>query len=344
MAWIEKQEKIIMSMTPTSDTAISRPDLGQAVFETMQTAPTMGYIALMLMPIFRVFAQAANYPVIPKEALFNLLDTKRGPLGHYNRSGDDFEEGYYKTAENGLERRIDDRFSAIYSSKFDYELAIANILMNDILRAQEHRVANKLFSETHFKAAIAAETAWATIATAIPKDDVDKGKTDMRKAGIIPNTLAMTYPVFLKLTKNKHIQEQIFQIFPEAAKTGQVGIDHLKTYFDVEKVMVAGAQQNTAKRGQNADLTSIYDDTYALLCRSSDGDISEPCIGRTFLWNEGATDEVITEEYYSNEVRSNILRVRHDSSSAFLASFDEDQNVKSEISKACGYLIDVTGN
>lgn len=331
-------------MRPTSDTAIQRPDLGQAVYETMQAAPTMGYIGLQLMPVFRVPNQTATYPVIPKESLFNLLDTKRGPLGHYNRADGEFEEGYYKTAENGLERRVDDRFSALYSSKFAYELTIANILMNDILRAQEYRVANKLFSETNFKSAVAAGTPWSTIATAKPKDDVDTGKENLRTNGIIPNTLAMSYATFLDLTKNAAVQEQVYQLFPDAAKTGMVGIEHLKTYFDVERVLVAGALQNTAKSGQDATLASIYSDNYALLCKTSDGDISEPCIGRTFLWNEGASDEVITEEYYSDEVRSNILRVRHDSAEALLASFDQDNVVKSEIGKACGYLIDVTGN
>jgi len=331
-------------MQPTSDTTISRPDLGQAIYETMMAAPTMGYIGMELMPIFRVREYMASYPVIPKEALFNLLDTARGPTGSYNRADDEFEEGFYKTVENGLERRVDDRFSAMYSSKFAYEMTIANILMRDILRAQEYRVANKLFSETNFKNAIAAGTAWETVATASPKDDVATGKESLRSNGIIPNTLAMSYGTFLDVTKNAEVKTQIYQLFPDTAKTGQVSIEHLKAYFDVERVLVAGALKNTAKRGQDASLSGIWPDTYALLCKTSDGDISEPCIGRTFLWNEGAGEEVIAEEYYNDEVRSNIIRVRHDSSESLLASYDSDNTVKSAIGKACGYLIDVTGN
>ncbi len=331
-------------MIPTNDTTIQRPDLGQAVYETMQAAPTMGYIGMELMPTFRVSEQAANYPVIPKEALFNLLDTSRGPLGHYNRSDGEFENGYFNTVENGLERRIDERFSAIYSNKFAYELTIANILMNDILRAQEYRIANKLFSETNFKTAIAAATAWSTIASASPQTDVNTGKSSMRSSGIIPNTLAMSYSTFIYLTQNAEVQSKVYQLFPDAAKTGMIGIQHLETYFDIERVLVAGALKNIAKRGQDASLSDIWSSTYALLCKTSSGDITEPCIGRTFLWNEGASDEVITEQYRSDEVRSDILRVRHDSSEAYLASYDSDNSVKSEISKACGYLIDVTGN
>jgi len=328
-------------MKPTSDTTLQRPDLGQAVWETMQNAPTMGYIGLEVMPIFGVAETSAEYPVIPKEALFNMLDTKRGPLGHYNRSEDEFESGYYKTAENGLERRIDERYAAIYGSKFNYELTIANILMNDILRAQEKRTATKIFNTSNFSVTNAA-TSWATHATADPKADIETGKESLRGNGIIPDSLVLNHTAFNDLKLNADVQEKIYQLFPEAAKTGQISIDHLKTYFDVEQVLVAGALYNSAKRGQDASLADIWGSQYAMLCRTSAADITEPCIGRTFLWNEGASEEVIVEQYYSDEVRSDILRVRHDTAEAFMASYDEDNAVKSEISKACGYLIDCT--
>lgn len=328
-------------MRPTSDTALQRPDLGQAVYETLQAAPTMGYIGLEVMPIFRVMESAAEYPVIPKEALFNLLDTKRGPLGHYNRSEDEFESGYFRTAENGLERRIDERYAKIYGSKFAYELTIANILMQDILRAQEARVAGKIFNATNFSAHTVT-TVWSNIAS-LPKNDVETGKTTLRASGIIPNCLILNWTAFQNLKLNTAVQAQVYQLFPDAAKTGMVSIEHLRTYFDVERVLVAGSLYNSAKKNQNAVLSDLWGSEYAMLCRVASGDsadVIEPCIGRTFLWNEGAAQEVIVEEYYEEQVRSRILRVRHDTTEAFLASFDEDGTAKSEISKACGYLID----
>ena len=330
-------------MRPTSDTALQRPDLGQSVWEVMQEAPTMGYVGMQVMPYFPVARNAAEYPVIPKEALFNLLDTARGPLGHYNRSEDEFESGFYRTQENGLERRVDDRYLALYATLFDYELTISKILMNDIMRAQEYRIAQKLFSAANFTAHNAT-VAWATSDTAKPKTDVDAGKAAMRLLGIVPNCLVIPYAVFLNLQKVSEIKTQVYQLFPDAAKTGQVSIEHLRTYFDIPQVLVAGALYNNANRGQNADLAEMWGGRYAQLCRvaTPGADVIEPCIGRTFRWNEGAAQEVIVEEYYSKEVRSNILRVRHDTSEAFLASYDESGTVKSEISKACGYLIDTT--
>jgi len=330
-------------MRPTSDTALQRPDLGIAVSETMQAAPTMGFIGLQVLPIFPVAENSAEYPVIPKEALFNLLETKRGPKGTYNRGEEEFESGFYKTIENGLERRVDDRYAAIYGTKFNYELVIANILMGNILRAHEYRAATKIMNATNFTAHNAS-TAWSTHAANEISLDVDTGKETLRTSGLIPNTLILNWTAFVDAKKNAKVQEKVYQIFPDAAKTGRITIEHLRTYFDIERLLVAGALYDTAKRNQDASLSDIWGSQYAMLCKVDDGDVTEPCIGRTFLWNESGQGgpDVIVEEYYDNTVRSNILRVRHDTDEAFLASYDEDKAVKSEISKACGYLIDCT--
>jgi hypothetical protein len=50
----------------------------------------------------------------------------------------------------------------------------------------------------------------------------------------------------------------------------------------------------------------------------------------------------IVEQYREEGVRGDVLRVRHDSATSFLVSYDEDGAAKSEISKSCGYLIDMT--
>lgn len=328
-------------MRPTSDTALQRPDLGAAVWETMQNAPELGYIGQLVMPVFPVARTSAEYPVIPKEALFNLLETRRGPKGNYNRGEEEFESGYYRSVENGLERRIDDRFAAIYGTMFNYELAIANILFNNILRSWEYRIAAMIFNATNFTANNAATT-WATYATAEPKEDVEAGVVSLRANGIVPDTLILNWTAFRNAKLNADVQEKVYQIFPDAAKSGQITIEHLKTYFDVAKLFVAGALYNTAARNQNASLSDIWGSQYGMLCKTSDGDITEPSIGRTFLWNEGAAETIIVEEYYDDAVRSRVLRVRHDTDEAFLTSYDEDKAAKSEISKACGYLIDCT--
>jgi hypothetical protein len=332
-------------MKPTSDTTLSRPDLGQVVSEVMEGSIMMGFIGLSVMPIFPVAEYTATYPVMPKESLFNIHDVKRAATGGYNRVSEAFEEGFYKTNDNGLEYPIDDRQAAIYSTRFAYERVVATMLINKILRAHEKRVADKIFNTTNFTANNAS-TAWSTTASADPVYDVEEGKDSLRSSGIDPDTLIIPYDGLKWLRQNDEIKDMVYKVFPDAAKTGRVTIDHLKTVFDVPKVLAAGALYNNAKIGQNASLADIWGSRYAMLCKTAEGpgaDITVPSIGRTFLWNEGQNGSMpIVEEYREEGVRGNILRVRHDSSESFLSSYDEDGNVKSEISKACGYLIDMT--
>jgi len=333
-------------MRPTNDTTLSRPDLGQAVYEGMRAAPTMGFIGLQVMPIFPVAEYTSTYPVMPKEALYNIHDVKRSAMGGYNRVAEAFEEGFYTTNDNGLEYPIDDRLSAIYSSKFAYETTIAMMLIDKILRAHENRVAGKLFNVSNFSATNAT-TAWSTTASADPVYDIDEGKDSLRDNGIEPNTLIIPWVGYKWLRQNDDLKEQVYQLFPDAAKTGRVTVEHLRTVFDLDKILVAGAIYNSAKKGQDASLSAIWGSTYAMLCRTSSeaADITDPSIGRTFLWNEGQNGSMpIVEQYRDDKVRGDVLRVRHDSSESFLTSYDEDGSAKSEISKACGYLLDMTAS
>lgn len=329
-------------MRPTQDTTLSRPDLGQVVYEVMQESITMGFIGLQVMPVFPVAEWSATYPVIPKEALFNVHDAKRAATSAYNRVDEEFEEGFYKTADNGLEYPVDDRLSAIYTSKFDYDRIIVEMLMNKILRGHEKRVADKILSATNFTAHN-ADTSWATTASADPVYDIEEGKDSLRANGIEPDTLIIPYEGIKNLRQNDSVKDMVYKVFPDAAKTGRVTVDHLKTVFDVPKVLIAGGLYNSAKKGQSASLSDIWGARYAMLCKTANGDITEPCVGRTFLWNEGQNGSLpIVEEYREEQTRGNVLRVRHDSIESFLASYDEDGVVKSQISKSCGYLIDMT--
>src|SRR6056297_961422 len=230
-------------MRPTQDTTLSRPDLGQVVYEVMQDSPGMGLIGLQVMPILPVAEWSAAYPVIPKEALFNIHDVKRASTGGYNRVEEEFEEGFYKTADNGLEYPIDDRLAAVYKTRFDYERVISTMLMNKILRAHEKRVADKILSATNFSANN-ADTSWATTASADPVKDIETGKDSLRSNGIDPNTLIIPYEGIKNLRQNDGVKDMVYKVFPDAAKTGRVTLDHLKTVFDLENVWIAGGLYN----------------------------------------------------------------------------------------------------
>jgi hypothetical protein len=326
-------------MQPKKGTAQPRPILSAAATQVMTNAPLNGFVATRLLPYFTVPEAAGIYPVIPAAALFNVPETKRGERGAYSRSTEDFESGHFKTRENGLEMPVDRRFAAIYKTMLDLEMYITRLNLAKILRAQEVRVAAKVFNTNNY-ASTGASAAWDVAGTDI-KGDLDTGRLLMRARGIEPNALVLSDALYRKITKNTLVLAAAKDMFPDAAKTGTVTKAMVEAYLEVPEIIIAGAMKNTANRNKAASLSDIWPNTYAMLARvaSEDDDITEPCIGRIMRWNEGAGDEFVAETYYDDSVRADIVRNRHDTSEVLLQSINEDNGtVLSKISYYAGLI------
>lgn len=324
---------------PTNTTTVQRPDLGMAVTEYIENAPFSGFIGLEMMPIFPVPEQSATFPVLPKEALLSVPETKRAMRSNYNRGDWEFEEGYYATRENGWEEPLDDRERKLYQSKFDAELVATKRASSIILRSQEVRIATKTFNATNFTAhAVANE--WDDAANATPIDDINAGIMAVRAAcGMIPNTLAVSFSTFVNLKRCAQVVELLKYTYP-GEKINSMSPEQLAVVLNVERVLVGGAVYNGAKNGQNANIADVWNNEYAMLTiTSSAPDISEPCLGRTFLWTEDADSNSVVEQYREDPRRSDIFRCRHDTDESFIVSRDKDKNIVSNISQACSYLM-----
>ena len=328
---------------PTSDTAIQRPDLGALVYEYMQNGPSMGYIGLEVMPLFPVAYQSASYPVIPTEALLKVQDTKRAMRGSYNRSDYEFEEGYYSTKENGWEEPVDDRERNLYANKFDADVVAVRRATQHILRGQEKRIADKVFNATNFTNHD-VDNEWNDAANATPIADVETAKLAVRSAcGMVANTLVISYSTYSDLKQCADIVDRLIYTFP-GIDINRLTSQQLAAIFDVERVLVGGAVYDSAKKGQAASIADLWSNEYAMVTVTSSGDLTQPCIGRTFLWTSESPDNVVTEQYRDETRRSDIFRVRHDTDEAFIQSIDSSGTAKSTINTAVSYLLsNITG-
>lgn len=326
---------------PKAGSAVSRPDLGVAVDEFKLDSPTLGFIGPQVMPALPVSKQASEFTVIPKEALLAGGDTRRAMRGFYNRSDFEFERGFYATHENGWEEVLDDREVNLYKNLFSAELVASKRATGIILRNQEMRIASKVFNATNFTAH-AVTNEWDDKTNATPLDDVATGKKAIRSAcGMLPNTLIISYSTMQDLKRNAQIVDLLKYTFP-GEDINTMSAMQLAHILDVPKVLVGGAVKNTANKAQDAVIADIWSNEYAMLTITSDSDdMSEPCLGRTFVWDDesgGGEGNTIVEQYRSEGNRSDIYRVRHDTDERLIMSYTEAGAVQSNIAAAVSYL------
>ncbi len=293
---------------PTSSTTVGRPDLKSVLTEYIE-GPS-DFIGTHVLPTFSVERQAADYPVIPIEALLSIPNTSRRPRGEYNRSDFEFENDSYNCVENGWEEPVDDVEERLYSRFFDVEKVSAMRALGIIRRVQEKRIADMLFNASNFTAN-AVTNEWDDGANATPITDVKAGHLAIKNAtGLSPNTMVISYSTFLDLGVCAQIIDRIKYTNPDVERGN---IDHalLAKAFEVDRVLVGGGRYNSADKGLSASLSSLWSNEYAMLCvTSASQDVQTPCVGRTFLWTQDSPENEMVESYREEKTRSDIIRVR----------------------------------
>lgn len=297
---------------PTSSTTLQRPDLASLAWEYSLNAPMMGFIGTQIMPIFPVSEQSGDYPVIPIEAILKLNDTARNPRGKYNRSDYEFETDSYACKENGWEEAVDDVERKLYQRYFDAEQVAMKRAVDKLLRKQEKRVADIVYSTSNITNYGSVTTEWDTSATCTPRADVLDAKTTLRAAtGVNADSLAMSLEVFLNVLKSSELLSAYQYTAPLQSLNMEAQLKVVAQYFMVDNLYVSGAQYDSAKKGQSYSLSDIWDDEYVLLFKKGDAkDLMDPSLGRTFLWTADSPSNTVVEQYRDEEIRSDIYRVR----------------------------------
>lgn len=306
---------------PTSTTTVQRPDLGTIAYEYMQEASQRGFIGLSVLPVFETPLQSADYPVIPVEALLKLKDTARAPRGKYNRGDWEFEMGTYACKENGWEEPLDDSEANLYRRFFDAEVIATQRAVDIILRRQEQRIAAAVFNVANITQTAAVSIEWSTAATATPRANVSAAKTALRNAtGLDANVGVASRKVFDNLMLTKEITDAFRYTNPIEIGGYEAQARIAAQYFGLDKLLIGGAVYDSAKEGVAASIADLWDDEYFGVFKVSNGgmDLRDPCLGRTFLWTGDAPQNIVTEMYRDDTIRSNIYRCRQNTDSAFV--------------------------
>jgi len=305
--------------TPTSSLATLRPDIRGSFTEFDLEMNERGFISTRVFPVVDVASQAGVFGKIPVEELLQQRETKRAPGSGYARGNFRFETSTYACEEHGAEEPVDDREAKMYAEYFDSEVIAGLRARSAVLINAEQRVADAVFNTTTWTGAsltTAITDEWDDITNAVPLTNVDAAvKKVYDNSGLWANALIINQKVFRNLRRCKQVIDAIESSGAgQSSKQSDITAELLAQVFDLEFVIVAGSSKNGAKEGQAATPSQIWSDEYAMVCRvATSPDFREPCIGRTFHWSQdGSSIGGTVESYRDENVRANIIRVRHD--------------------------------
>lgn len=304
--------------TPKS-TVTFRPELAQLAYLYAVAASLRGFIGLNAMPIFEVPLQSAVYPIIPAEAFLKLPETARSARSAYGRGDYEFDDGTYFCRENGWEEPIDDSERKLYQRFFDAEVVATERAVDIILRKQEKRIAAKMQDATKIPTA-AVGVKWSTLATASPRSDVKAKIKAMRDSvGLEPDCLCISWQTFQNVLMCAELKDYLKYTTPYLIDTFEGQRKVVAQYLGLKDVQVGNAIYDSAKKGQKLTPANIWDDTKGTLCvlPTNGNDLRQPSLGRTFLWTDDTPENLTTESYREEQIRSDVIRVRQYTDEAY---------------------------
>lgn len=300
-------------MQPSSSLSTLRPDLGSMMSFDLE-ANRAKFIANRLLPILNVDLAADSFGKIPLKELLKRADTNRGAEGNYNRVKWQFTTDSYATDEHGLEGAVDQRNARKYANYIDAEADTARLVLHLVQLEAEIRVRDLLFPGTYTPTAVDVE--WSDPASSLPIDDIEASVRRVFTAtGVWPNAVVFNKLVFRNLRNSEQVLERIAASGAgDKIKASDVTTRMLAEVFDLDHVIVAEGVMNTANEGLTATPGHIWSSEYAAVGRiATSQSIIEPCLGHTFHWaGDGSQPGGLIETYYTEEVRSDVVRVRHD--------------------------------
>ena len=214
------------------------------------------YIAEQVFPTVKVQKKTGFYFVYDKDNLrvddderasgtranrinWNLTKTAYGPLVEHSLEGDIPYE-VRDAAESPLDIRTDTTLAITEKIWLRKEKKLATDLADTGILTQ-----NTTLSGT---------SQWDDYANSDPFDDVQTAKNEIKLNGLMPaNTLILSFEVFAKLIHHPDLLERI-KYSQKAVLTTEL----LASVFQVERVIVGSAVENTGNEGQTAVMAYVW--------------------------------------------------------------------------------------
>lgn len=300
-----------MSVIHTGSTARPKPELSRALMEF--DLDLQKYVASAILPIFPSKVQEGTITVVRREDLLRHENTKLAPGSTYGRGALRTEATTFACIKYGHEQQVTDEDREIYKTAFDAEVVKAKSALHKVLIDREVRTETLIMNTSTWTGA-----ALYTDNSSNPWDDVSKDIIGQVMAAIEKvragsgekaNALVLSTVQVNNVLQNTAIKAR----FPGSAViTRELILNNLVSIFGLEKLVECSGVYNSAAENQDAVMTDIWSDDYAMVARlaTTPDDLSEHCLGRTLRWMGDSGDGVDVSMYREPQTDSDVVKAR----------------------------------
>ena len=283
-------------MTVIQGGIVPRMDIALAVAEEMPDLDQ--FVSHRVFPIFET---AISTGPLPKFLRRNRVERLYKPkYGEFPTSALTVDiAATFDCKEAGFDELLDQKDKEILGGSRGedsarYWAALKSAQM--VLLARDNALALNLMTTTTFGAGYnaAAVGTWGG-GTDKPINDVSNAVESSRKrCGKRPNRLLISGTGWVKLLQSAQIQTNFKQLLAYTSADGTNFYQQTRAMAmalglgEDGDVIIGGSVKNTADDGQTAALSSVWDDTKALVFYAAQPtDLISPGLGRTFIWGQG---------------------------------------------------------
>ena len=247
------------------------------------------YIAGKVFPMVPVQKQSDRYFIYKKEDWFRDDAQERAP-GTESAGGDyDIDNTpTYFCRKYAFHKDVVEEDRANADNPLTPDEDAVQFVTDKILLNKENNWARTFFKDgvwgTDYEGAASAASGkvvfWDDYANSDPIGDITKMATDQSEVtGKRPNTLVLGRKAYDALKNHPDFLDRV-----KYTQKGVVTTDLIAELFDVERVLVANAIQNVAKKGQDAQMQFILG-KHVLLCYTTNAPkLKTATAGYTFTW------------------------------------------------------------
>lgn len=219
------------------------------------------YIASQVYPEVPVVKHNDKYATYNKENLFRQPDNAlRAPKTESKEVDWGVGNANYDLKNYALHTLIADEERENADPPFNLDIDGTEVVTSMLMNLKEQRVADQVTNAANYTGdtantdTLAGTDQWSDASQSDPIGDINTGMNAIRdNSAKKANTLALGWQVYQKLKVNDQIVTRL-----GTASLNTVTLDNLRILFDVERILVGGAQKDTSNPGQGSPTINNY--------------------------------------------------------------------------------------